>query len=375
MKTTMGNILVLSSKLPPIKCGIGDYSVILKDRLLSVGFNVTTLSYKNEKDSVDINTKTGYQIKRRNVWGALKIVNLVRADWLVIQYEPSLFGRYGLCGYLILMIALLKFKNVKVLIMFHEVRGKISIKSLKSIVKGFNEYVCCKTLYWMSDKQLTSNLLYRNLLGGDSEIIRIPSNFELLKSPAVKLEDKDSNFVIGLFSPKKYALLFLIKYSERILSLDKRIVIIIIGDNYDHIKQMIADEKLSSLSERIILTGRLNAKQIFQKFTFLDLFLSLDGQNGKSSWSGTSSKSGTLSTALYHGIPTIGIEGELTDMLFKHKVNIFLVKEEGEILGAIKLLIRDVSLRQLISSKSRQLYDENFSWSQSLSVYKHILSS
>jgi hypothetical protein len=51
------------------------------------------------------------------------------------------------------------------------------------------------------------------------------------------------------------------------------------------------------------------------------------------------------------------------------------VKEEGEILGAIKLLIRDVSLRQLISSKSRQLYDENFSWSQSLSVYKHILSS
>lgn len=92
-------IHILAPALPPAIDGIGDHSARLSAALVAAGAAVTLLGPTDvSTDPVPgvVTRPTFDPAIRRSVWRVVDAVTFDRPDWLLVQYNPFMYGRWGL---------------------------------------------------------------------------------------------------------------------------------------------------------------------------------------------------------------------------------------------------------------------------------------
>ncbi len=370
----MKKIAILSPKIPLEQCGVGDYSMNISLQLCQFNFKVLLIGKNLVKcisNKSQIHSITSLS-KSRAILGIRRLKYLYKNEYstLLIQYVPSLYSRIGFPLNLIISIFILKTLGIRVNTVFHETFHRFSFRSKRS----FLLYLPCKlgtiALAKLSNIIYTSNDFYIEQLGNyNPSLIRIPSNFEYwsksinIKNLSIN-SNKNDTFSICLFRPKRWASSFLATNIDAIISQIPDIQFIILGDDGG-----IPDINLNTnyLSKFCTITKRLKQNDILKAMHSCHVYLAMEGRNYEFEWNGISTKSGTLATAFYVGMPIIGLDGELTDAILKDCGGVtFIEPNVNSLIEAIKELKADNIKFQNKSIETYSFYKKHLAWKHTL---------
>lgn len=363
---------------------MGDHTFHLANEFIRQGHEVSVLCRKDKRiiEAFNLKNSSIRVLPCIEKWGGASvkiiknIVDKLQPNWVIIQYTPYSFHHYGLPFFLLNLAY--SFRNkVNLAIFFHEVRIKIFHKNMKRILNALPMIFISKQLSKLAKLSLTSNEGYQRLLTTNpnnikSHIIRIGSNIhvedaiekkssKLLKKSLLEVDD----FVIGTFGMGVRGLPVLLSVFKEISKSEKSITLVLIGNlKADIVKQIKNFGLQNELEEKIVLTGYLPSDKVASYISILDIYLMLEPSHSNNIWTGTSTRSGTLATAMGLGIPVIGTRGELTDGFFVHKKNIYLLDylNEENLKLSILYLLEDSTMRKILSVEGSKSYQKELTW-------------
>lgn len=118
------NIHIISAAMPPQLDAIGHYTALLSTELAK-STTVTILTGAGERyDSIeDVTVVPAFSVeKSRSVWNILDRVRADAPDWVLLQYQPFSYGRWGLNLHLPLVMRQIKRRcpGTRFALMMHE---------------------------------------------------------------------------------------------------------------------------------------------------------------------------------------------------------------------------------------------------------------
>ncbi|MFW5760162.1 MAG: glycosyltransferase family 4 protein [Cyclobacteriaceae bacterium] len=361
-------LLFISNNFPPVVDGVGDYTFHLANEFARNGHEVCVLcSAKEEINEFVAAHELPYQVYPQIPgWGlkgcmkAYRRIRKVAPDWVVLQYVPYGFGKYGINFYLPLFLSFILLGKIRLLVHFHEFAFSADIgvkKRILSRTQKFQSQLIAKMAHQLSVsnkaiKQANHTLLKKAIVipSGSNVLCHSPAPRWTLKKPQLMTI---SSFGAGL------------KYADQMIRVIEELKIKIPALDV-HLVLIGKVEVLTYSGHRptVSITGYADAYQVARTLSQSDIFL-LPMEVKKNGWGGISTKSGSLAAALAHQLPVITTKGKMTDeAIFQHEENIYLVPFDWDnIRDAIETLYRDQELRKRISVGAGELYEKHFSWS------------
>ncbi len=117
------NIHLISAALPPALDGIGDYSARIAVELAKTA-SVTVLTGQANPEAIPgVVVETVFSAAQpRSVWNIARRIEAEPPDWVLLQYNPFSYGRWGLNLHLPLVIRQIKRRcpGVRIAVMAHE---------------------------------------------------------------------------------------------------------------------------------------------------------------------------------------------------------------------------------------------------------------
>ncbi|MEL0653253.1 glycosyltransferase family 4 protein [Algibacter sp. TI.3.09] len=386
----MKKILFITNNFPPISDGVGDYTYNLAKTLLSknVEIHIICSSKKEIKGKIGAYKNENINIYPViNKWDrsgcnqCLEQIEAINPNWISLQYVPHAFNKYGLPKDMIYLANNIRKKELNLHVFFHEVYTKINYRSYKSILLGIAMRYITKRIANAAKLLSTSNEGYQQLLGkvtnNTVSIIPVGSNINVNNSPLnaelkEQLKISSDTFIISTFGVKVRGLDSILKLAEEFKLKGIKFKFIFIGNllKKEEIKSHI---KKLGLEDHILITGFLNDNEVLDYLAISNLYLMLEALDDKNTWSGSSTRSGTLSTAFFMGLPIIGTKGFLSNYLLKHKQNIYLIDEYEQLKNATTEILNDKTLSTDLGKNAHRSYIENLSWNVIASEYAKIL--
>jgi len=361
---------------------IGDYTYHISKELSKNKIDVYVLTSSDEKVIKEIkgyNVKILPLIKRWGFLGIYKIIKeieMINPDSIFLQYVPYMYNYYGIPIWICFLGFILRIKNFKFNITFHEVAIRFDIKKPKYLGIAIFQRIIAYLLCIFSKRIITSIEYYKrilnilNLFSKKISIIPVGPNIlpiKLDEDEIKKIKDRiapDKELVISMFgqNPKKNELLIPVTkiFSEQGL----KIKFLFIGNFSPHwINNLKEKGKELGITEFLYFTGYLPPDEVYKYLSVSDLFISLEDLD-KRGWGGVSTKSGSIAAAYAAGLPIIGTKGDMTDNFFKNLENILLIEklEVDEIVNAIKKLIFDRELYNRLKYFSKKTYEKELKW-------------
>lgn len=387
---SLKSIIFITNNFPPTSDGVGDYTYKLVKALFNRDLEVHIIcSSKQEiKDRVEDYKNENINVYPLiNKWDrvgcnqCLKQIEVINPTWISLQFVPHAFNKYGLPIDMIYLVNSIRNKKLNLHVFFHEVYTKINYRSYKSILLGYGMRYITKQIANAAKLLTTSNEGYQQLLGKVSKqavsIIPVGSNIDVnntslntnLKS---QLNIAADTFIISTFGVKVRGLDSILKLAKEFKLKEIKFKFVFIGNllKKDEIKAKI--RKLG-LENNILITGFLKDNEVLDYLAMSDLYLMLEALDDKNTWTGSSTRSGTLSTAFYMGLPVIGTKGFLSNYLLKHKKNIYLIDEYELLKKATTEILNDKSLSALLGKNALSTYNENLSWKVIANEYSKLL--
>ena len=375
-------VLFISKDFPNMFGAIGDYTYHISKELSKNKIDVYVLTSLNEKVIREIK---GYDVKILPLikrWGFLgiykivKIIEMINPDFIFLQYVPYMYNYYGIPIWICFLAFILKIKNFKFNITFHEVAIRFDIKKTKYILIAVFQRIIAYLLCIFSKRIITSIQHYKrmlnilNLFSKKIFIIPIPSNIlpiKLDENEIKKIKNRiapNKEFVISIFGqdPKKSEVL--IPVIKILNEQGIKVKLLFVGNFPTHwINNLKERSKELGITELLYFTGYLSPDEVYKHLCASDLFISLENIDKKGQ-GGVSTKSGSIAAAYAAGLPIIGTKGDMTDDFFKNLENIFLIKklEVDEIVNAIKKIIIDKELYNRLKYFSKKTYEEKLNW-------------
>jgi glycosyltransferase involved in cell wall biosynthesis len=222
------NFLIISPSCPPTYCGVGKFSHKLALALSSNSYNVSMISYENQKlRSVLDSNMVDYplffnNLNLQSVWQLIKQIKLIKPDSINVQYNSAEMSKNYFLSFLPLIIRVL-FRKVDLSIVIHEFKNFKLLGKLRNTIPA----IFSKKVFFSDVANLESmNTFTHNLFKSKFEVIEIGpqvgNNFNNEASDfnkyQLKLKSK-SKIVIGfhgLIQPKN-DLLKLIKTIKKII--------------------------------------------------------------------------------------------------------------------------------------------------------------
>lgn len=119
-------ITILSQKFPPDRDGIGDHTWWLSRQLAGEGHEIRVVTTAGaERDipegvSLDPILETDPATRILALPKRLQSASAALPDWIVVQYNPFSFGRYGFCPFLPVALSRLRACGARIAPLFHE---------------------------------------------------------------------------------------------------------------------------------------------------------------------------------------------------------------------------------------------------------------
>jgi len=284
-------------------------------------------------------------------------------DWLVIQYNPFSYGRWGWNPHLAPTVEAIKQKypSIKLALLVHEIsppllNWRLALMNiwqraqLRALGRNVDFVFFCIASWERSfgsyfPKTRTS------VLPVGSNIPKIACS----KAVARKiLNIGEDQFVIGIFGTAHHSrLLPMAAAAARgAMQIEAKMLVCYAGPDGPAVEAAMPDIPFRDF-------GRLPARKVSQLFSAMDLYLAPFAR-------GVSTRRGSFMVALQHGVPTVSTSGKQTDeVLMANDGKAFVLAHDTDMKGFVdksNMLLHDPQRRATIGKAGRVLYDNTYSW-------------
>ncbi len=321
-------IVLVSTRLPPVHDGIGDYTARLAEALGQQGVDVRVWTQNDgvESDGIDgVNIAQPFTLSRqRRVWGILEEMERAEAAGdlpgaIVLQFNQFSWGRWGLNFHLPRVMQAIKkrWPEVKLGVMFHEkivprVGWKFRVMRLWQLWQ-YNALADVADVRFFSIQKWADEELARRPDRPPQDSVHLPVGSNLPYCPPEKAKTRaelglpEDAVVCGVFGTAHPSRL-LTWVGAAVAELRRRghdAWLLYIGGDGDEVRRQ-CREGGGGVETPIVDTGRLPAAEAAACFHVMDLYLSpfIDG---------VSTRRGSAMAALQHGVAVVSTRGELTD--------------------------------------------------------------
>lgn len=337
-------LLLVTNYFPPVVDGVGDYTRQVAAEFSNRGHEVHIIC---KKDPRIPSSQDGMQIwpiatkwSFANIQEIIKKINELGPAWVMIQYVPYSFNRYGIPFAFPFLLSRINRNRTKILLTVHEPYIRFRRLPIKTFLVGQLQRIILRELCRKADKIVTTIDKYKGFVNKYSakevHIIPVPSNIipvsvseeelKLLRNRIAPAGQK----IITTFGIRDHR--FLIDVFKAVLLKQKNVFFLICGKTRD-------TALYDSIKDRTFITGYLESEELFKYLKCADVFFLPDGvRNG--SEGGTSNKSTSLAAAFAAGLPIVGIKGDMNNVLLKEAENLYLEERNaGKIAERIDQLL------------------------------------
>ena len=357
---------IITAALPPRLDGIGDYSALLSAELAKSA-DVTVVCGSQDPDPIaDVAVHTPYSsLDPRTAKNILPCIAAGKADWVVLQYCPFGYGRWGLNLQLPIMMQAIRKKSpgTRVALMVHE--PYVPIDNYKFAVftiwqrwqlwqLGRNADIVFLSIEpwakkfqpWFPNKEVSC-------LAVGSNIPYVQTDRKAIRR---ELGIPEETIVLGYFGtihPSR--LISWVRGAlEAVLRTGRDATVLYIGPGCK-----IMDETLARLPH--LNTGALPAYDVSRAFSAMDIHLSTFDD-------GISTRRGSFIAGIQHGLPTAGTFGRSTSAeLLAHNGAAFMLTDaqaEDRFYEIVCDLAADAAKRERMGREAHRLFEQEFSWNK-----------
>lgn len=350
-------VVLVSNNIPPVIDGVGDFTYNISIEFEKSGIEVFIICRKDIPcKPIEKNVKVFPIVEKWNQSGfkeANKLMRQLNPDFIFIQYVPYAYSRLGLPIGMVPIV-----KNIteigKTIIYFHETYIRINLFPIQTLLVSLVQRLILKKLSDFKLITITSIDRYvkqlENLGFSNIHLLPIPSNVEVkninideIESLRMQVSPNNEKILIT-FGQRDFTLLY--EAFNDILQERSDIVLIVLGNK---------NKKNIDNNKKIIITGELSRKEIYDYLSIANLFISFDPvSSGKG---GTSNKSGSLSAGISIGLPLIGFKGDMNNSLLKKIPCLDLIPFERK--AIIKSILERIDGGLCIRNK--EFWEENLS--------------
>lgn len=364
-------IAFISDQFPPAPNGVGDYTFHLGAALRQAGLETSFLCREQKTVPLPDGLAVFPVVKTWNTAclpALLETLQTIGPDWIGLQYVPYGFHHLGMPLQLPYLLRTLRKTGARIFITFHEVH--IRRRGIKAGIIGSVQREIARQMCRQADAVVTSIDFYRGLLYPfHSDIRVIPVGTNILP---VRVEAEERDLRRQQFFPGKKLLLSTFGFRNLTNLLQAVNVLNARGISAG----LIVCGKTAGLTVSdpdVFYTGYLPSDQIAAWLQCSDVFVLPDYRNVRDE-GGACTKSSALAAAFSAGLPVIGVRGDMTNALLRHKENIWLEQENSvrAFVSAISKLSEDESLRQKLREGGRILFEDYLSWACIARQYRQL---
>jgi len=357
---------IVSPALPPQLDGIGDYTARIAAELAGTVDVTVVTSWEADADPIP-----GVSIERcfspsqpSTVHALFAHVREERPDWLLVEYNPFAYGRWGLNLHLPAVIGSIRRRlpPTRVAIMCHEVFTPAS--DLRFTVMTTWQRAQLLALGRKADCLFFSleawTRRFTRWFPG-TPVVHLPVGSNV---PRVAIGRHEARERLGI-GPEKLVLgLFGTVHPSRMLDLTRRSVEAALDAGHDAVLLYVGPhasvvEKEFARVPLIATAGAVAPEEVSRRLTAMDIHLVafLDG---------VSTRRGTLMAGLQHGVPTVGTSGVSTDSVLRAADGrAFLLSPAESPQAFCECVLRlstDGDLRLMLGAGAGALYEREFDW-------------
>ena len=364
---------IVSSTLPPKLDGIGDYTARLAAELSTrVQVRVLTGEDSEPTQIPNVSIRQAFSAaKRRSVRHLEHVVEAGAPDWLLLQYNPYSYGRWGLNLELPMVIRSLKKRlpNMNIAVMVHE--PFVPADNWKFMVMTTWQ----RWQLWMLGQ--SADVLFFSIepwtkrfqtWWPNKPVVHLPvgSNIPFLhtsKSDArAQRGIREHATVIGLFGTAHPS-----RMLDRVRSAAKTVLRQANDDLLLYVGPHGQEVQVALRGIPVFDAGILTPEEVSRHFAAMDIYLAPFAD-------GVSTRRTSFIAGLQHGVPTVGTTGPLTDeILLRERDQAFFlapVSSAQEFDAQVMRLVRDAQLRSRMGAEGRRLFERAFAWNV---IAEHLL--
>lgn len=358
-------IAIVAGSLPPRLDGIGDYSAMLAAELArSATVTIYCAEPAHPAAIPSVTIRQAFNPARPQTVKHLRqsIADDV-PDWLLLQYNPFIYGRRGFNPFLPLTLRAIKkdHPGVRLAVMIHE--PFVPVLDLKHALMTSWQRWQLRHLAYTADLLLCSISAWAKMFGRwfpHVPVVHVPvgSNIPYVKTSRAEaranLSVDVSATVLGVFGSlhSSYLVEWVARAAHALVQEGRRPLVLYVGPTGRVLQAALGGVPLQDV-------GALPAEAVSRTFAAMDVML-LPYSDG------ISTRRTTLMSALQHGLPVAGTMGHLTDPVLSAANGSALlladVTAQDEFVSNVKRLCADPQLRASISQAGQEMYYNNFSW-------------
>ena len=358
---------VITTALPPEFNAIGHYTALFSEELAKTSdIRILVPTHQTYDALGNIPIVPCFSVETpEGIRGILEPIIERQPDWILLQYNPFMYGKRGYAPQLVPTLRELKRRcpKTKLAVMAHEnfvpCWGNWRWTAMASWqVPQYWQLGHTADLFCVSIQPWTDHARgwFRKIpvlhLPVGSTMPHVPLSRIIARE---RLNIPEEIVAVGLFGTAHVSRLLPLVVSTlkeaRQSGVDARLLYI--GPDGAAIREIMGD------LEPICTDGPLPPEEVSRRFSAMDIYLAPFAD-------GVSTRRTSLMTSLQHGIATVGTDGVHTDTIFKeadgNAILLSPVNDDNAFLQQTLQLIQEPELRQQISRGGKQLYDTCFDW-------------
>lgn len=281
-----------------------------------------------------------------------------RPSWVLLQYNPFRYGRWGFAPKLLLDVRRLRGAGVRVGVMVHEAwLDRLDITDWRTGLMGAWQRLQLRALVREADAVMTSTEAIARMLGRGAVHLPVASNITPADVPVQVARERlgiDHGVVVSLFGRR---------HPSRALGYAEVAIVALAaahGPENLTVLNVGADAPAVSVPAgvHVVDCGPQPSAEVSLRLRASDLIL-LPFTDG------LSTRRSTLMAALAHRRPVLGLRGKHTDRMLVDAHGALTLTPVGQVdafAQAAVRLTRDRELLQSIGEAGARLYEERFDW-------------
>ncbi len=351
-------------RLPPAPDGIGDYTACLA-RALTPHCRVTVLTAEQTPDPIPgVAVRQAFSLaSTRGVEALLTAVAEDPPDWIVLQYNPFSYGRWGFNPHLPRTMHALKkhHPEVRLALMIHEVappwiNGRLMLMTTWQMAHLWSlgraaDLVCVAIERWMKPCR-------RWFKHASVAFLPVGANMPYHAVPRAEARRRlglgDPTFVVGVFGTAHPTRLLSV-VRDAVVALRREtdeVLVLYVGPHGATVRQQLGSLPLHD-------AGRVPAEELSRHFAAMDVCLTpFRG--------GVSTRRGSFMAALQQGVATVSTRGRHTGSLLKkadgHAFLLLPDDDPAAFVRATVQLFHNPEQRLALAHAGQALYQDRFAW-------------
>jgi glycosyltransferase involved in cell wall biosynthesis len=369
-------VAIVCRDYPPAASGLGDHTYFTAREMAARGIEVSVLT---SQAAIDGSEEESFAVRVvRSDWdgaAAGEIVEMLtqdRPDVVVLQYVPHMYGRSGVCPWVVSMCRRIKDIGLRLVTVFHELYYPLALS--KRLPICFVHRYQAAALMSAADVSVVTTprrlaTMRRWLPRLAHRMVEIPvgSNIPVVDAgPDVTRDIREKlsargpligGFGILKTDERNPALLFDVIARLRRQHAELRFVWIGSADRESRaFRDTLARAREFGVEVAIACTGALDRDHVSRHLSALDLFFSFQDD-------GPCFRRGSLVAAMAHRLPIIALDGHSTDARLENGRNMLIMpRSAAKIAEAADRLLRAPVERRRLGEAVGAFHDTHLSW-------------